>query len=141
MSFSFKQTVLIVGLGLAFAVSAAGAANAQERVPLPNQVYVFEDVDYSGASAQWNIGQSVPDLRRWNTPAGKSWNDRISSIRVGANARMLGYENINFGGKCIIFAGTSAGGRGDYNNLTYNMGDNWNDRISSLKVVNASTRC
>jgi hypothetical protein len=45
----------------------------------PNQVCFFADFNFQGASFCASRGQSDPDL-----PG--SWNDRISSIRVGANS-------------------------------------------------------
>lgn len=77
-----------------------------------------------------------------NTPAiHESWNNCISSARLGPNIRVIAYEEANFGGRKLVLDGAAAGeGNGTYplllgrhDELAKN--ETWNDRISSLKIV------
>ncbi|MDD4881122.1 MAG: phospholipase A2 [Gallionellaceae bacterium] len=109
--------------------------------PNADKAFFFENSNYGGASTEWSKGTEVNDLTKWNTPTGAKWNDRISSIKVGSGARVLIFEHINFGGRCMALSS----GR-DYPNMTSEKtglsgSANWNDRISSLKVVAPNQAC
>lgn len=54
---------------------------------------------------------------------GSRWNDQISSIACNSYCSMVGFEHRNFGGASKQFAGN-----------ILNVGDDWNDRISSARV-------
>ena len=63
------------------------------------------------------------------------WNDRVSSVQVGGNVTLIGYQHANFEGASVTFKGG-----GNYPNLVevnsgLGGGANWNDRISSVRVV------
>ena len=64
-------------------------------------------------------------------------------MRTGAEVRILGFADINYGGECVVITGTGTGLQGNITDLTtLNVsGTNWNDRISSFRVVNAPTVC
>jgi len=100
--------------------------------PGPNQVILYEHANWGGNSMSFNLDQSVADLRSWRfTNSSTNWNDKISSIKVGANVKVKVYKDINYKGGDITLMGTGSGGTGSFPNLT-TIG--WNDKISSLKV-------
>jgi hypothetical protein len=109
--------------------------------PSADKAFFFEHDKFAGSSAEWSKGTNVSDLTRVNTPTGQSWNDRISSLKVGSGVRVLVYEHTNFRGRCMTFSSNR-----NYPNLTaYNANlsgrENWNDRISSLKVTGPDQVC
>ena len=118
-------------MGVLFVLTiTVGVAPADN--PGPNEVILYEHVNYdaNGKSIRFSVGTNVPNLTnnklgRWN------WNDKVSSIRVGLNVRLLAWEHKDYRGKCMTFSGLNAGGQGNYNDLR-----RWryNDIITSLKV-------
>lgn len=109
--------------------------------PNTSKAFFFEQDNYAGASVEWSKGTNVADLTKWNTPTGAKWNDRISSIKVGSGVRVLIYEHINFGGRCMTL---SSGREYPYmsaQNANLSGSETWNDRVSSLKVTDTSQRC
>ena len=109
--------------------------------PNANKAFFFENSNYGGASAEFGKGANIPDLTRYNTTSGAKWNDRISSVKEGSGVRVLIYEHINYGGRCM----TLSSGR-DYpsqgsQNANLSGSENWNDRISSFKVTGPDQSC
>lgn len=98
--------------------------------PNSNQVILYEHRDYGGMSIRFAVGDQIPNLR--NVRMGTTnWNDKVSSVKVGANTKVIAWEHANYQGQCIGFFGTNAGGAGNYRRLS-----DWdfNDKMSSLKV-------
>jgi hypothetical protein len=96
--------------------------------PSSEQACVYEHVNYCGAYIRVVISE-IPDLRSYNTGASgtPNWNDRISSIRVGGNVKILVYGDINYGNYLGTLTGPST--------VATLVPSGWNDKISSLKVV------
>jgi len=96
--------------------------------PGSSQAAVFEDANYCGAYQIYGISEA-PNLTLYNTGDLNSptWNDRISSIRVGSNVKLIVYKDINYQGASSTLTGPS--------NLPNLANTGWNDCISSLKVV------
>ncbi len=110
--------------------TTAGATSASD--PGPNEVILYEHINYGGKSKRFSVGTNVSNLTdqkegNWN------WNDKVSSIKVGANVRLITWQDLNYTGKCMTFSGSNTGGAsgGNYNDL---RGWNLNDAITSLKV-------
>jgi Beta/Gamma crystallin len=89
-----------------------------------DRVCVYQHVGFAGNSRCFDSGDEVDDLRQIG------WNDGISSIRVFGGTRVAVFEDAGFEGQRLIvdrdiadLTQISAGGR-----------NNWNDRISSLRV-------
>jgi hypothetical protein len=108
-----------VGLGLSLPA----------HTPTATQLYVYEHINYGGAYIRWDGIQDIPDLRVYNTgPVGSpNWNDRISSLKVGSQLKVILYEHINYQGKSITFPGQA--------NISSLVAAGWNDRASSLRTV------
>lgn len=90
---------------------------AQQRTPAANEVCFYRDFDYGGPVACARMGQSDESLA-------SEWNDAISSIRVGANARVEVCTDFGYGGVCRTVSGDVARLPGELN-----------DRISSFRTT------
>lgn len=111
--------VLIINPGLVLAFD-----------PNPYQVILYEHKDYGGMSIRFAVGDQIPNLK--NVKMGSSnWNDKVSSVKVGANTKLIAWEHANYQGMCRGFSGTNAGGIGNYHRLS---DQDFNDKMSSLKV-------
>ncbi len=102
----------------------------QSAVPAPNQVFLFEHENYDGAALYLTVGRDIADLRQWAISSGKSWNDRISSLKIGKNAQVYLCTDIDFGGPGIPYA---ADGHW-IANISSLHPQGWGDKVSSLKV-------
>jgi hypothetical protein len=109
--------------------------------PSSEQAFFFEHSNFAGATLMFSKGTNIPDLTKWNTPTGQKWNDRISSLKVGSGVRVLSYEHINFGGRCITFSSNKEYPNLSAQNAQLSGTENWNDRISSLKVTGTNQVC
>jgi len=109
--------------------------------PGANQAFFFEHANYAGTSVEWSVGESVADLTKWNTPTGQSWNDRISSMKVGSGVRVLAYEHKDFGGRCMTFSSSRNYPDLAAHNANLSGAENWGDRITSLKVTPPTAVC
>jgi hypothetical protein len=92
-------------------------------VPTPplapaGQVCFYESVNYEGAKICLKTGYKASDLRR------NGWNDRISSVAVGARARAILYDDVFNSGASITLNRSNA----DLREI------GWNDRASSLRA-------
>lgn len=87
----------------------------EPRMPAADEVCFYADVNYGGEAFCARMGQSDDSL-------GGGWNDRISSIRVGANASVDVCRDANFEGGCAAYRSNAA-----------QLGD-WNDTISSYRT-------
>ncbi len=79
----FDGPYFCLGRGDRVASMPSGFGNAISSIQVlrANAVYVFGESNFSGRSIR--VQGDVPNLKRWRTPeTGKSWNNRISSIRV-----------------------------------------------------------
>ena len=120
----FWGLIGLVTVAAAFTLVAAWAQEAS-----PNQVFVYENINYGGAYMRFDGIREIPDLRSYNTGAQGSpnWNDRISSLKVGSQVKLVVFADINYKG-----ASWTATGPATINTLVSN---GWNDRISSFRIV------
>jgi hypothetical protein len=144
--------VSVVAVGLVAPALAKGqppapeASPAQEVAPAPAQepaadeVIVFADPLFQGASLRLKVGDALPDLGR--TKEG-NWNDRISSVRVGRDAIVVLYAGHNYGNMCLGLVGGGYGGSGQYPQLSTikprNLPVHLDNRSSSIRVVARGT--
>ena len=120
---------LVVMLGAVVALHSAGFA---DLVPADHQVFVYEHTNYGGNYMSFEFDTLVPDLTKWRVLNSKdNWNDRISSIKVGKNTKIILFEHTNYKGATITLLGTGSGGAGNF----AAMPSGWNDKASSFKVV------
>lgn len=99
--------------------------------PSPNQVFLYEHTNYGGASMSFQYTYVVADLTKWRLAnSSKSWNDRLSSLKLGRNVKIILYEHINFAGASITLRANGSAQK-NYPNL---HGFGWGDKVSSFKV-------
>lgn len=88
-------TIMFVGM---FFI-AASDASAQSCKPGPNQVALFEDIDYQGKCVVLDAGEL------YNVEDVNFANDTLSSVMFGSNiSTVILYEHINLKGKKLTFA-------------------------------------
>jgi hypothetical protein len=115
--------------------------------PGTNEAVFWQNDSYGGAQFRMLQNDNYGDLRNIKFPGGGNWNDSISSLKLGPGVRVLAWEDVNYQGRCITFAGSAAGGRTNeflkLSQLNANLSgtQNWNDRVSSLKVTDSSQVC
>lgn len=90
-------------------------------------VCVFDRAGYQGRMECFQAGDDVADLARLS-----GWNDKVSSIRVFGNARVVAFENAQFGGERLVIDRDIP----DLNQLRMSRNKTWNDKISALQVDN-----
>jgi len=137
MKESISKRKWVIGIVLALLVLAGAAtkvisAGAADYTPSDNQVFFYEHTNYGGAWMSQEFDKLVPDLTKWRLPnSSANWNDRISSIKVGKNAKVILFEHTNYKGATITLLGTGSHGAGNFPA----MPSGWNDKVSSFKVV------
>lgn len=95
--------------------------------PDPLELFMYDDMDYSGNRLVLSQGYEIPDLDECYTwPFGSGWNDCISSIGPTSSYGVF-YEHVNFQGSRLLS-----------NDNHYLAGIGWNDRISSVKCIPAA---
>jgi len=133
-------------LGVGFILTAAllltGAAGpkanaAGEIPPVPNPipdnaVIFFENTNYGGHWFMYYTDRDNNDLRSIyvETNPNVNWNDRISSLKVGKNACVTFWQDINYRGNKGSYAATGTSVMA----VPSLVGPGWNDKISSLKT-------
>lgn len=112
--------------------------------PGENEAVFWQNINFGGAQFRLLAPGNYADLRSIKAPSG-NWNDKISSMKLGEDVRVLAYSNINYAGACLVYTSSGTGGRtnnyGDLRAQNTNLSSGtWNDQISSLRVVVSSTR-
>lgn len=121
-------TLAIAGILVVAAVGGDRVYGAGQRrfgrEPMPRAgVCFFEDADFRGQYFCLGPGEEMAQMPR-------DMNDKISSLRIIGNVEVTVYVDGRFGGPSARFST-------DVRNL---QRDGWNDRISSMRVTNVSSR-
>lgn len=96
--------------------------SVSENSPAEGEVVLFEDCNYGGRYKKFGLGNF--------TDVGNDFNDITSAITIGPYTSVTIYENINFGGKSIIFKNDTAAISG----ISCLIANSFNKMLSSLKV-------
>jgi hypothetical protein len=99
--------------------AASASAQSTQRGRNRTGITVYTNPDFGGESVSFRA--DTPDLR------GYSLNDKISSLDIPNGEAWEVCQDINYANRCQVFSGSVSDLR--------DMG--WNDRISSLRRVNA----
>jgi hypothetical protein len=104
--------------------------------PSFDEVIFFEHSNFDGYALRLGVDFDVPDLRRYtmtdpfDNQSSYTWNDRISSVKVGSDSCVTTWININYGGQKWMYR---ANGNNTWNIV--NLGPlGAGDRWSSLKI-------
>ena len=99
-------------------------------------VLFFEHASMQGEAVGYFAGNAIPSLERAGMK-GRNWNDAFSSIDIQGNVDVYLYEHANFQGRRIhvsrpvVNLGSVMAENGRF--------ENWNDRVSSLKIEPRAT--
>ena len=146
---SLANRVAAICLAAAVTILGGQSSFAADPYAADYQLRVFQNASYGGSEANWGgtsfyiegSAYEIPDLTRIRMPNGTKWNDQISSLVIGRELTVLLFEHTNFGGRCMAVFGTNMGGRtgkvADFRTQNANLssGQNWHNRISSLKIA------
>ena len=116
------RTYLSLVAGLIIGLAGIGVADAQSNRNNRDEVCVYHDNYYQGASQCYRPGDEIADL------GGLSRN--ISSIHVYGRARVTLFEGRNFQGNSIDFTSDVV----DLARVSLSGSQSWNDRAGSLRV-------
>ncbi len=112
------------------AVPKFNTASFSAEEPAHNEVIFFEHTNYGGNYFKWYYDRDAAYLTSYNMGSTqKSWNDQISSVKVGKNVCVTAWEHVNFKGVKIEL---KANGSTQKNYSS--MPSGWNDKVSSLKI-------
>lgn len=98
--------------------------------PASNQVFFFEHNNYDGYWMGWTADRDEGNISCYNMYSNVNWNDRISSIKVGAEACATTWLDANYKGTRNFWEGNGF----NVSNYPDLAGTGLNDKITSIKV-------
>jgi hypothetical protein len=101
----------------------------------PNQVIIFEHNDFVGKSVSFTL---EPGMRQKLVPKLLNFNDKVSSILVGKNVKVMVFKHVDFKGKYRVFRTVNRLSEFKEFDALFQQGD-MNDWISSM-IIFPSTR-
>jgi len=117
-----------VGLALVLLVAGTVPALAVDT----DQICIYQHESFGGASKCYAVGDEDTNFTQSTLSGSTSWNDQVSSIKVGFNTKVICYEHTDFKGASITLQYDAC----NNTNPTWSkMPKGWNDRVSSIKVV------
>ncbi len=81
---------------------------------MDEEIIFFKDTNFLGEYRIYSVGESLPDLTQlslWDAKG--TWNDKISSLKIGKNAQAYVCTHINYEGGCVQHRGDGNGGHGN----------------------------
>ncbi|MGA9750220.1 MAG: hypothetical protein WBS54_00345 [Acidobacteriota bacterium] len=125
-----------MGFWAALAACAVLVASVPAAAQTADEVYLYEALNYGGSVLRLDHNVEIADLSTYHVGGtdGPSWRERISSLKVGANKKLLLFAKPDFQGGVLVVGGDSC--KQDSGNWAFLPGG-WNKRACSLKVVNA----
>jgi hypothetical protein len=109
-------------------------------IPKPGEVIVYWDSNFEGEFLSFSIYTEdskdayASNLSHYYAPiSDQTWNDKISSLKVGEEIRVILFKDSNFHGSYITFDATDGTGSAR-NYIPYLSDIGWNDKISSLTM-------
>jgi hypothetical protein len=133
-----KRLLLLVGLSGGVLINFSFARQENGRRGEEPRVILYQHADYQGDSLVIYPGESIDNFSGKSFPNGAGLNDGVSSIRVEGGAQVYVYENGRFRGAVMRLTENVRDLTGRV--LSDNPRDNWNDRISSIKVDGSHRR-
>lgn len=96
------------------------------------RVTLYEKANFGGDALVVYAGDSLENLAHVGPDGGRSFNDRISSVRIEGNAEVYVYVDAGFRGAAMRLTESARDLTGRL--LPGSVSVSWNDRISSLRV-------
>ncbi len=96
------------------------------------RVIIYQHAGFGGDSLVLYPGDVIDNFSGKTFANGSKLNDSVSSIRIEGNAEVFAYENSRFRGEALRLTENTRDLTGRF--VTGSAGQNWNDRISSLRV-------
>jgi hypothetical protein len=109
------------------------STSASARDPESYQIILYEHNDYKGSYIVLEYDRDVNNISFWHTDSDKSWNDKVSSLKVGKDAKVILYKDKDYKGESITIQGDCNNDK----NKTKLTDIGWNDKVTSLKVRKA----
>ena len=99
--------------------------------PKANMVVFYEHSNYNGDFFAWTFDRDLANFKGWYVGSGtsKTWNDQVSSFKVGKNACVTFWKDSQYRGSKMTYNGNGSGIRS-----VGHMPSGWNDQISSAKI-------
>lgn len=119
-----KRVIVLLGFGMMMPLALSARSEAR--------VILYQHADYRGDSLELYPGDTIENCSGLKFPGGSGLNDSVSSIRVEGGAEVYVYADSRFRGPVMRLTESARDLTGRL--LSDNPKDNWNDRISSLKV-------
>lgn len=129
-----KISIILFSIFMISSLSFAQSCDPNTREPKEDEVIFFEHINFQGCWMGAKIGSNYASLEgsSYNPICNKNivWNDAISSIKIGAKARVIVYEHVGYGGKSQTWKGNCKAPLC----LRDLRNSGWNDKISSFKI-------
>ena len=129
-TFGYLSAVLMAFLFTSAKTTSPVQDDYSTLEPSHNEVIFYEHNDFKGNYFKWWYDKDVRYLTSINMGStSKSWNDQISSMKIGSNVCVTVWEHTNFTGIKIQMKADGS------NKKEYkSMPSGWNDKVSSLKI-------
>lgn len=106
------------------------SGDGMKDTPESNEVIFYEHTNFGGNSFWYYYDKDVAYLTSYNMGStSKSWNDQISSVKVGSDVCVTLWADTNFQGIKVQLNGNGTDVR-EYKS----MPSGWNDKASSMKI-------
>ena len=135
MASSWNSRCRCAWFGVTLAACAVLVASVPAFAQTADEVCLYEALNYGGSVLRLDHNVEIADLSTYRVGGtdGPNWRERISSLKVGANKKLLLYTKPDFQGGVLMVGGDSC--KQDSGNWAFLPGG-WNKRACSLKVVN-----
>ncbi len=138
VTINMKRIFFLLALSGCFFSFARADHQGNERQGDEPRVILYQHADYRGDSLVLYPGESIDNFSGQTFSNGNGLNDNVSSIRVEGGAEVFVYENARFRGAVMRLTENVRDLTGRL--LSADPRDNWNDRISSLRVAGSPRR-
>lgn len=127
-----KTPLILLGTLILATPALAGHDDRYDSRRQGARVIVYQNAGFRGDAIVLYPGESIENMSGATFENGAKLNDSISSIWIEGDAEVFAYENARFRGEALRLTENARDLTGRF--VAASAGQNWNDRISSLKV-------
>ncbi|MBP5198495.1 MAG: RICIN domain-containing protein [Lachnospiraceae bacterium] len=124
-SFGQYSLLSIIKNTMSAGLNNGGGNNGGGNNTSSGEIYIYQDINYGGRSASLGLG----DYNLSSLVAKGFKNDDLSSIKVPLGYKVILYADDNFSGATKVVTGDTSW-----------IGSDFNDKVSSIKVIKAQYR-